>query len=154
MKITYYVPSLITTTFTKASFNFEMNSTYWQCHCLHDQAVSCLIHFYCGVGLSVCQAMRWWLDIRLCKIHLIVQFLFFEASWKNFGFFPILGFFQIYLGRRKLRRPRRIPPWAPQLTAPKKNSTLGAATYGAQGKFEKKLENWEKSKVLSLCLKK
>ena len=28
-----------------------------------------------------------------------------------------------------------IPPWAPQLTAPKKNSTLGAATYGAQEEF-------------------
>ena len=86
---------------------------------------------------------------RLCKIHLIVQFPFFEASRKNYGFFPnfkcffkfILGAAtygpqeEFHLGRRNLRRPRRIPPWAPQLTAPKKNSTLGAATYGAQEEF-------------------
>ena len=54
-----YIIRLLTTTFTEASFNFEMNRKQIRsvCHCLYDQAVSCLIHYYCGVGLSVRQAM-------------------------------------------------------------------------------------------------
>ena len=55
---------------------------------------------------------------------------------KNLWIFPNFQvFFKFILGAVSCGAKDGISPWAPQLTAPKKNPTLGAATYGAQEEF-------------------
>ena len=60
----------------------------------------------------------------------------FWSIIKNLWIFPNFQvFFKFILGAVSCGAQDRISPWAPQLTAPKKNPTLGAATYGAQEEF-------------------
>ena len=75
----------------------------------------------------------------------------FWSIIKNLWIFPNFQvFFKFILGAVSCGAQDGIPPWEPQLTAPKKNSTLGAATYGAQGKFEKK--TWKLGKIQSFVI--
>ena len=68
------------------------------------------------------------LNTRLCKILLFVQFLFFQAPCKNFGFFQNINDFfyeKFGLGRLNLQLPRSL-------------NLLGAVTCGAQELSRKK----------------
>ena len=62
-----------------------------------------------------------------------MHFLFFEASFKNFGFFTKKNFF---LGAVSYGAQEGIYSWVPTyFLAPKKELFLGAVSYGAQEKI-------------------
>ena len=87
--------------------------------------------------------------IRQCRICLILHFLFFEASFKNFGFFTKKKF---SLGRRKLRRPRRnLVLGAGIFSGPQKGIVLGRRKLRRPRKnsFQRHIQSfWKRSKKI------